>query len=85
MKTQPRTCREAKAYWQADLSTAMDVVIRLSDNDRYDSPKFIREVIKALKPWGDPARGKHRADIDDWLKRFDEVQKRTAKSKLQLP
>lgn len=40
-----------KAYWQADVSTAMDVVIRLSDNDRYDSRKFIREVIRKLKVW----------------------------------
>lgn len=27
----------------------------------------------------------HLADIDGFLKQFDEVQKRTAKSKLQLP
>lgn len=49
-----RTCRAVavKACWEADISTAMDVVIRLSDNDRYDGPKFVREIIRKLKPWG---------------------------------
>lgn len=54
MKSQKRTCPvgSVKACWEADISTAMDVVIRLSDNDRYDSPKFVRDVIRKLKPWG---------------------------------
>jgi len=52
--TQKRTCPAGavKACWEADIGTAMDVVIRLSDNDRYDSKKFVREVIRKLKPWG---------------------------------
>lgn len=50
---QKRTCsaKAVKAYWEADISTALDVVIRLSDNDRYDSAKFVREVIRKLEPW----------------------------------
>lgn len=51
----PRTSSAGlKACWEADISTAMDVVIRLSDNDRYQSDQFIREVIRKLKPWGEP-------------------------------
>lgn len=52
----PRSCPETakKACWQADLQTAVEVVIRLSDNDRYDSRKFVREVIRKLKPWTNP-------------------------------
>lgn len=49
-----RTCSLAsvKAYWETDVSAAVEIVIRLSDNDRYDSQKFVREVIRKLKPWG---------------------------------
>ena len=51
---QKRTCQvgAVKACWEADISTAIDVVIRLSDNDQYDGQKFVREVIRKLKPWG---------------------------------
>jgi hypothetical protein len=38
----------------------MDVVIRLSDNDRYDSQKFVREVMRKLKPWGIKINLKHK-------------------------
>lgn len=48
------SARAVKAYWETDISTAMDIVIRLSDNDRYDSHKFVREVIRKLKPWSKP-------------------------------
>jgi hypothetical protein len=53
-RTGHRLCSpgKVKAYFQADIDAAMDVVIRLSDNDRYDGKKFIREVIRKLKPWG---------------------------------
>lgn len=53
-RTGHRQCNpdKVKAYFQADVDAAMDVVIRLSDNDRYDGKKFIREVIRKLEPWG---------------------------------
>ncbi len=50
-RKQHRTCRAdlVKAYWEADISTVCEVAIRLSDNDRWDSNKFLREVARKLK------------------------------------
>lgn len=55
-KSNKRTCAKpsVQAYWEADISTAVDVAIRLSDNDNYDSHRFVREVIRRLKGWGAP-------------------------------
>jgi hypothetical protein len=40
-----------KAYWEADLGTAVDVVVRLSDNGLHDSKAFIAAAIERLNRW----------------------------------